>query len=88
MSDGGRRVILPRFITDRFQRDFDKRESQDERFRQRIRVAPEKPQEARRGVSTPKATRTTNQRLLARRRAKRARYARRGKSVHNFRIHR
>lgn len=83
-----RRLHLPRWVADRFKsqkREEDRVKAQQlEAMRQRA----EHPVPIRTSYKPHSYTRKVFDRPTARRRGKRARLARRGKSIHNFRIHR
>lgn len=76
-----RRFHLPRFVADRLRREKDRQRADQ---LQRLRVTSLYDSQE---VYAP-GTRSASKRLEARRRGKRARYARCGKPTHNFRIYR
>lgn len=84
-----RRIHLPRWVSDRFdrqQQDEDRQHAQ-EIERMRMSAVQERKPDARPYIQRRSATKPMFFKAEVRRRGKRAKLARRGQSVHNFRIY-
>ena len=81
------RPFLPRFVRDRMERDKRERDLHKAQELQEMRDRAMRPEPGYRIVHPCRFTQKTYRKVEARRRNKRARLARKGYSVHKYRIH-